>query len=63
MAAEVREIPQGVIQGAVPVTCNIGINYKEFIMTRSEMSTTPLVRLNINEFKFTNSVFSVFLHH
>ena len=27
------------------------------------MSTTPLVRLNISDFKFTNSVFSIFLHH
>ena len=63
MMAEVREVPQGMIKGAVPVSCIIGINYKEFIMSKSEMSTTPLLRLNLDEFSFTNSVFSLFLSH
>lgn len=64
VTADVREVGTGLmIENLVPVTCLIGVNYKEFIMTRSEGSTVPLLKIDLNEIKFTSSVFSLFLTH
>jgi hypothetical protein len=47
----------------MPLACLIGVNYKNFIITRTEITTTPLVILPIDEIEWWVSVFSIFIVH
>lgn len=62
VVAEVKEVPAHSIEGQVPVSCLIGVNYKEFIMTKSELSTVPILSIKLDDIEYTNSVFSVFIN-
>jgi hypothetical protein len=47
----------------MPLACLIGVNYKSLIITRTEVSTYPLVVLPIEDVEWSISVFSIFINH
>jgi hypothetical protein len=47
----------------MPLACLIGVNYKNLVVTRTEVSTHVLVVLPIDEIEWWISVFSIFIVH